>query len=342
MPDPMLIMKSTGVAAVVAALVFALSGRLRRGDPRALPVCGWVLALGLGSWLGFLVLGLRPGWPLAEDLDRFLALVFPAFLGAELIPAMLRWPPGPRWLVRALVAPAAAPVLLYGSSYLSDVAGPGSREWTTGTAVLILGLLALALAVGWVVLDAASRRGSSGTVALALAVSTAGAAVTLLLSGYSSAGQMGLPMAGALTGLAAAMPVVPENARRAIPAGPGLGSLFSLLVIGRFFAGLTTDHAVLLFVAPLLGAACTFLLPSQAGPKLRFAVCLILVLTIVGGVLASAGARFSAASRSPVRASGSSLEDYSKLEPKPAAPEAPTSSPPSPEMQPDQSDPVSP
>src|SRR3954470_22846215 len=113
MPDPVLMLEAMGVAAMAAALVFLLFGNAARGGRPALAACGWVLGLGLGSWLGFLVLGLRPRWPLTEDLDRFLAVVFPAFLGVELLDSILRWPPAPRWLARGLASTLAAPTLLY-------------------------------------------------------------------------------------------------------------------------------------------------------------------------------------------------------------------------------------
>ena len=153
---------------------------------------------------------------------------------------------------------------------------------------------------------------------------------------------MGLPVAAALGGLAVAMPFVPEKSLQAVPVGAGLGALFSLLVIGRFFAGLTTAHAVLLFLAPLLGAAVVLLLPRPVGPRVRFVVSLLPVVVLVGGVLASAGSRFAAASGSSTRAAGPSLEDYSKLEPTPATPRTREASPPSPAPPPDALDPVSP
>ena len=228
--------------------------------------CGWVLGLGLGSWLGFLVLGLRPRWPLSEDLDRFLALVFPAFLGVEVLIAILRWSPCPSWLARGLVAApgragAALRVELPERRRRAGDARVAARRGRPDPR-----RLALALVGSWYVVEAASRRGSAGSVVLALALSTGGAAVALLLSGYASGGQMGLPVAAALGGLAVAMPFVPGKSLPAVPVGPGLGALFSLLVIGRFFASLTTAHAVLLFLAPLLGAAVVLLLPRRWGP----------------------------------------------------------------------------
>lgn len=344
MPDPVLVLEAMGIAAVAAALIALLFENVpRRARPApARSSCGWVLGLGLGTWLGAFVLGLRPRWPLSEDLDRFLGLVLPAFLGVEIVVSTLRWPPLPRWLARALVAVLTAPTLLHGSSYLSDVAGPGTREWSPVSSVLILGGLAVALLVEWLAADAASRRGYTGTTLLALTVSTGAAAVALLLSGYASGGQMGLPLAAALAGLAVAMPFVPERSRREVPVGPGLGGLFGLLVIGHFFAALTTPHAVLLFLAPLLGTVAMLLLPRQASMRLRSAACATVVALVAGVVLVSAGAKFSASSRSPASASGPSLEDYSGLESKSIAPNVREASPASAGPSPDSLDPVSP
>jgi hypothetical protein len=62
----------------------------------------------------------------------------------------------------------------------------------------------------------------------------------------------------------------------------------------------------------------------------------------VGGVLASAGARFAAANRSAARSAGPSLEDYSKLGPSAVAPRGPDAAAPAPAPATDSSDPISP
>ena len=283
MPDPVLMLEAMGVAAVAAALVFLLFGNAARGERPALSACGWVLGLGLGSWLGFLVLGLRPRWPLSEDLDRFLALVFPAFLGVEVLISILRWPPAPRWLARGLVAALAAPALLYGSSYLSDVAGPGTREWPPVAAVLILGA-----AGAW----HSSGRGSWSRRRHAVARPVPSSwrwpfprverPSPFCSPATPAAGRWVSPLAAALAGSRSRCPSCRRSPSRPSRWVPGWEAVFSLLVIGRFFASLTTAHAVLLFLAPLLGAAVVLLLRGRWGPRVRFAVSLLPVVVLVG------------------------------------------------------------
>ena len=68
---------------------------------------------------------------------------------------------------------------------------------------------------------------------------SAGAALAVMLSGYASGGQVGLPLAAAILGAAAAAMVLPRTLKVAGPPGVAVVGLFSLLVIGRFFGELT-------------------------------------------------------------------------------------------------------
>ena len=52
----------------------------------------------------------------------------------------------------------AAPVLLYNTSYLAELAGPGSREWTPAQAGIILAGLAAALTGAWAALALLATR----------------------------------------------------------------------------------------------------------------------------------------------------------------------------------------
>jgi hypothetical protein len=87
-----------------------------------------------------------------------LLIVLPAVVAVEAAAAFLgrrRWL---AWLLRAAVAAAAAPILLYGTTYLGDAAGPGTREWRPLVTWLILAALAAALAIVWVGLVFLQRR----------------------------------------------------------------------------------------------------------------------------------------------------------------------------------------
>src|SRR5262249_46764766 len=152
-------LEAMGAAAVTAAALVLLCAGLGRAL-RGLADAGSVLGVGLGFYVGCWMLDLRPHWPPLEVQDRFLLLLFPAVMALELIPAPLsrvRWP---IWLLRGAVALGAAPVLLYNSSYLADLAGPGTREWTPAQTWLILGSMAAALIVVWVLLASLMRSAS--------------------------------------------------------------------------------------------------------------------------------------------------------------------------------------
>ena len=149
MPDPITILTAMAVAAAVASVLLLIFGWPWRTKPIPQVDAGWVLGLGAGLFLGCWLLGNRPHWPLREDQDRLLGLVLPAVVFVELLAAFSRVP---RWLIwpcRAAVVLGVAPVLLHGTSYLSDQNGPGTAEWSTMQAALILGGLAASLAIVW-------------------------------------------------------------------------------------------------------------------------------------------------------------------------------------------------
>jgi len=312
MPDPVLIVTAMGVAAAAAAVVLLICGRPWRAARTAWFDAGWVLGVGAGFLLGCLVLGIRPHWPPREDQDRLLALVLPAILVVELLAP---FPRVPRWLIwpsRSAVAASGAGVLLHGSSYLSDIAGPGTREWSLAQAWLVLGGLAAIQGVVWVLLAMLARRAPGLSHAVCLSVASAGAALTVMLSGYASGGQVGLPLAAALVGVAVAALVLPRALRATGPTGVAIVGLFSLVVIGRFFGQLTSAHAVLLFCAPLLGWLPELPYLRRLRPWARGLTRVILVGALVSAVVVDAQQKFVEGSNA---SSGSepeepSIQDY--------------------------------
>ena len=133
MPDPIVILSAMGIAFAVSDLVVGGFGWPRRTSGRAWVDASWVLGVASGFFLGCWVLGNRPHWPPRDDHDRLFIVVLPAIVLVELLAASKRVP---RWLVNALRAAViigTAPVLLFGTSYLSDqngrrsgvVEGPG-------------------------------------------------------------------------------------------------------------------------------------------------------------------------------------------------------------------------
>jgi hypothetical protein len=275
-----------GAAAVLVALFSS-----RRNASAAWRARGWVLGLGAGGYLGWLVLGILPGWPPLDVRDRFLMLVYPALLLADLLTADSALSPQRRWLTRGSVAAAAAPTLLFGSVYLSDMSGPDTREWSTGTALLVLGTLGAILAGTWAILDRNGEGGSAVAVS-SLVLSLLGACGMIMLSGSATVGLLGLPLAAATTAALVGTLTNPEAGCRTGPPGAPLGGLFALVVIGRFFAELSTIHALLLFVAPVLGTLLDCLAGRRLNRRLRAGGCLLVVGSLMAGVLASAHARF--------------------------------------------------
>lgn len=251
MPDPVVILTAMGVAFAVSAGLVGAFGWLRSKAGLSWVDAGWVLGLAAGFFVGCWLLGNRPHWRLREDQDRLFVLVLPAIALVELLSVCKRMP---RWMVlslRAAVIAATAPVLLYGTSYLS--AEQGTAEWSSVQACSILGGLAALLASVWSLLALLTSRVPGVTHAVCLATTSAGAAVTVMLSGYATGGQNGLPLAAALVGAATFEAVLKWSARGMHPLGVAIVMLYSLLVVGRFFGALSSTHAALLFASPLLG-----------------------------------------------------------------------------------------
>jgi hypothetical protein len=297
MPDPIQMAQATGLAFAASALllgIFTWWGRRRATGPTWIDA-GWVLGIGTGFYLGCWLLGLRPHWPPIEDMDRLLAIVVPAALGVETLSA---FPKIPRWLIwtlRLVIAACLARVLLHGSIYLSD-SGPGTLAWSAATAWLILRLMEAALATSWVLLVLLAQRSSAVSTVVCLAIVSGGSAITIMLSAYASGGQAGLPLAAALLGASVVAMIAPGPARLTVPIGLAIVGLSSLLVIGRFFGELRTDHAVLLFIAPLLAWLPELPFLRKMPPWARGLTRVLLVIVVVSGVLADAGRRFAAGS----------------------------------------------
>ena len=119
---------------------------------------GWTMGIGVGFFVGCWVLGIRPHWLPREDLDRLLIVVLPAVVVVEL---MAVFPQTPRWLVwlfRLALVMSNGRVLLHGTSYLTDLTGPGTREWSPSLAWLILGGLAALEGAVWALLSLLAER----------------------------------------------------------------------------------------------------------------------------------------------------------------------------------------
>lgn len=252
MPDPVLLLKAFFAAAATAALVVLIGSRpWRTPRPTAAPASS-VLGVGLGFYVGCWILGVVPHWPPVEDQDRLLLILIPAAVVGELIASIPGRVRHLSWLLRVVVVAGATETILYNSIYITDLAGPGTREWSPDRTWKILSGLAVTLGVVWVALGLLSRRPAGRSVPLVVALAATGAAGAIMLSGYASGGQIGLPLAAGLLGVTVASLVLPTPAALSGATGVGIVGLFALLAAGRFFGSLPKLPAVLLFLAPLL------------------------------------------------------------------------------------------
>ena len=311
MPDPILMAGAMGLAFLTTALVLGLCTwwrRRRATQPSPWIDAGWVLGIAAGFYLGCWLLGAWPHWPPREDLDRFLAIIIPAVLVVELLAIWPKVPGGLAWALRLAIVGCGARVLLHGSSYL---VGPPARVWSPAQTAMILGSLAGAEAAAWILLVRLARRAPGVSPVVGLAIAVGGSALTIMLSGYATGGQAGLPLSAALLGASAVALVRSGPSGPTAPIGVGVVGLFSLLVIGRFFGDLRTDHAIILFAAPLLAWLPELLRLRRLPPWARGLARVLLVGLVVGAVLGDAARRFAAESGPTQPGSKEpSIEDY--------------------------------
>jgi hypothetical protein len=304
MPDPILLAKAIALAAAVAAYTAWLIGRFGQSTgslSASLPgACGTALGILSAAW----VIGLAPRMPPQDALDRFFLVLVPAVVLAEAVIGGRA-----KWVLRATVAALAAPVLVHGSSYVRDLSGPGTREWTPAQTAVIFTALAVLLFLEWTLLGwLASRAGRSTAVAVAFTAS--GAALGVMLSGYATGGQLGLPLAAAVGVFAL---VGSRFAAGAV--GVAVVGLFSLLVIGNLFAGLTVQNALVLFMAPLLAWAPELpVVVRRFGPKTRGTLRIAWAIIPVVITLWLAQLKFAADSKGSAEAPGEAgLSDYANF-----------------------------
>jgi hypothetical protein len=253
MPNPLWILATIGAALAASTVALVLFGwRGRKAGTSGVDI-GWVVGPSAGLFLGCCVLGKIPRWPPTEDLDRLLLIVLPAVILVELVGAFHRVPRPLVWLLRAALAACVAPILLHGTDYITDQGGPGTAQWSTAQAGLILSGLAAALITVWALLGLLSARAGGLVAAFCLAISSGGAGLAIMISGYLSGGQATLALAGAVAGLIAATLALAWSSRGARPLGAAIVFFYSLIVTGRFFGELSTAHAIILFASPLLG-----------------------------------------------------------------------------------------
>jgi hypothetical protein len=304
-----LLLKALGAAAVAAALVlFAIAQPWSKSSTGRTDLA-WVLAIGTGFYLGCWILGLLPHWPPRDCAGRLLLVVFPAALAVEGVAAL---PKIPAWLgiiLKLAVAAGTAPVLLYKSRYIAEFAGANSQEWSPLQTWVILASLAAGLALVWLLMILLARR-APVSAPVVLAGVCAGTGLTVMLSGYATGGQLGLPLAAALAGGVIVILAASGLRLSSSWVGPAAVGWFSLLVIGHFFGELTIFHAVLLFVAPLLAWLPELPYVRSLRPWVRGPLRIILVAAMVAAIVLHAQHVFEEASKPSPGANEPSAKDY--------------------------------
>ncbi len=314
MPDPMLILAAMILAFAVSAAVVAILGRPWRPVAQSAAFdAAWALGIGIAFLAGCWIVGDRPHWPPRSDQDRMLLLVIPTVVVVEsLLSVSTKVSQWLVWAIRGLVVAANARVLLYGTSYITDVAGPGTSEWSTSQAWLIFGGLVALEAAVWTLLILLARRAPGPSVPISLVIAIGGTGVTIMLSGYTTGGQAGLPLAAAVLGATTAAAGFSRLARGGGPTGVPFVALFSLLVVGRFFGELNSLHALILLAAPLLGWLPEMPFLRRMPGWLRATIRVVLVGVVVLAVLIDAQWKFQRDFQGPAATEpGSpSIDDY--------------------------------
>lgn len=314
MLDTIRVLQALSISVGVAAAIVMLFGWPWRAPHRVRARIGGVLGVGGGIYAGCWRLGVSPNWPPREDQDRLLFVLFPSVIVVEAVVAFAARPRWLPWLLRMAVAGSAAPILLYGSSYISEPAGPGSREWTPFQTGLILGGLAAMLAAVWGALGLLVKRSACRSVPVVLAIVCAGASVTVMLSGYASGGQIGLMISAALLGAVIASLVLAGTPEMNSVVSLGVVGLFALLVVGRFFGQLSTANAAVLFGAPLLAWGAELPVVRRGGWVVHSVARVILPAIAVAVALLLARQQFLADAARTAGSNDPAADDYMNFE----------------------------
>ena len=294
MPEPLLYLKTLGVAAVASALIVLAMARVRRPASATRLNSACVLAVGLGLVVGYITLSLRIVWPPANGLDRFLTILVPATLCIELIAGFPRVPRWFAWFLRISLAATVPRILLHGSVYLSR-SGNAWTPWQSGT---VLAVCVTLLASLWALLSWLSKRSPGVSIPLSLALAIQCAGVTVMMAGYIKGGAATIPLTAALVGTTIGFGLSIKNsdasAIRGVSAILGIGvvGLFGVLFIGRFFGRLSTGCALAILLAPLLCWATEMPLLRNRKPWLVGSLRLVLVAIPLVIVLAVAKHHF--------------------------------------------------
>jgi len=249
MPDPLLYVAAQGSAAVASAVLVLLIGWLWKRVSTVRFQAAAVVGIAAGLGAGYYVLRLHIAWPPLNGLDRFLTIVLPASLCIELAATISRVPRSLAWLMRFTLVATMGRILLHDSVYVS-----GARpQWLPMQAALVLFTCSALVAVVWGLLVWLSERSpASASIPLALALTIQTTSISIMLAGYLQGGAAALPFSAATVGTVASLCLLTSHPNVHAPIGVCVVGLSSLLLIGRFFGGLSTEVALILLFAPLL------------------------------------------------------------------------------------------
>jgi hypothetical protein len=96
------------------------------------------------------------------------------------------------------------------------------------------------------------RSSASVSIAFALAMTIQSTGILIMLAGYLQGGAAAFPLGAATVGTVASLYLLTSHPNVHAPIGLCVVGLGSLLMIGRFFGGLSTEVALVLLLAPLL------------------------------------------------------------------------------------------
>jgi hypothetical protein len=147
------------------------------------------------------------------------------------------------------------PILLFGSRYLTGLTGSARDDWSLTQALVHFVGWGVAIGSSWWLFARLTTRAPAPSHLISLAITSAGAGLLLMLSGYASGGLIGLPLSAALLGSCAFGTLLAGRGSDVIvaPVGVGMIGIASLTAIGHYFGELTLANAALVFLALLSG-----------------------------------------------------------------------------------------
>lgn len=249
MPDPLLYVAAQAAAAVAGAVFVLAIGWFWKPFSLARVQTATVVGFAGGLGAGYYALRLHVAWPPLNGLDRFLTIVLPAALCIELAVTISRVPLSLAWLMRFALTATMGRILLHNSVYISGA----EPQWSLIQGTVILLTCGALIAGVWVLLGWLSVRSPAGvSIALALALTIQCTGIAIMLAGYLQGGAAAFPFSATTVGTVASLCLLTSERNACASIGICVVGLGSLLMIGRFFGGLSTEVALVLLLTPLL------------------------------------------------------------------------------------------